>query len=119
MTLPAAWATLRPYVRPRPRWRELTFLLIVAVTLWLGSITLGTSLALRAAIIETGAVPTSLDGLIQSAHPTLLSIYLLGLLLAHVALVIVGRRTDQVLLPTIGLLGGLSLLLMERLPQDL
>ena len=30
-----------------------------------------------------------------------------------------GRRTDQVLLPVVGLLGGISLLLMERLPQDL
>ena len=30
-----------------------------------------------------------------------------------------GRRTDQVLLPAVGLLGGISLLLMERLPQDL
>ena len=30
-----------------------------------------------------------------------------------------GRRTDQVLLPAVSLLGGISLLLMERLPQDL
>ena len=30
-----------------------------------------------------------------------------------------GRRTDQVLLPAVGLLGGLGLLLMQRLPQDL
>jgi cell division protein FtsW (lipid II flippase) len=30
-----------------------------------------------------------------------------------------GRRTDQVLLPAVGLLGGISLLLMERLPQNL
>ena len=37
----------------------------------------------------------------------------------HAALVIAGRRTDQILLPTVGLLGGIGLLLMERLPQDL
>jgi cell division protein FtsW (lipid II flippase) len=49
----------------------------------------------------------------------LLAIYLAGLAVAHVALVMTGRRTDQILLPTVGLLGGLSLLLMERLPQDL
>ena len=37
----------------------------------------------------------------------------------HGALVLAGRRTDQILLPTIGLLGGIGLLLMERLPQNL
>ena len=37
----------------------------------------------------------------------------------HAALVLAGRRTDQFLLPTVGLLGGIGLLLMERLPQDL
>ena len=30
-----------------------------------------------------------------------------------------GRRTDQILLPTVAMLGGISLLLMQRLPQDL
>ena len=30
-----------------------------------------------------------------------------------------GRRTDQLLLPAVGLLGGIGLLLMIRLPQDL
>jgi cell division protein FtsW (lipid II flippase) len=34
-------------------------------------------------------------------------------------LVVAGRRTDQILLPAVGLLGGIGLLLMERLPQDL
>jgi len=37
----------------------------------------------------------------------------------HLAQVITGRRTDQVLLPAVALLGGIGLLLMERLPQDL
>ena len=46
-------------------------------------------------------------------------IYLGALLAAHVAQVLAGRRTDQVLLPAVGMLGGLGLLLMERLPQDL
>jgi cell division protein FtsW (lipid II flippase) len=50
---------------------------------------------------------------------SLLAVYLGGLVTAHLALVLSGRRTDQILLPTIGLLGGISLLLMERLPQDL
>ena len=38
---------------------------------------------------------------------------------AHLAQILAGRRTDQILLPTVGLLGGIGLLLMERLPQDL
>ena len=48
-----------------------------------------------------------------------LGLYLAGLGLAHLILVVTGRRTDQILLPTVGLLGGISLLLMERLPQNL
>ncbi len=41
------------------------------------------------------------------------------LVAAHLAQVFAGRRTDQILLPTVAVLGGLSLLLMQRLPQDL
>ncbi len=37
----------------------------------------------------------------------------------HLAFVGAGRRTDQVLLPTVGMLGGIGLLLMQRLPQTL
>ena len=114
-----AWAALRPYLRPRPRWRELSLLALVAVTLWVGSVTLGTTLNLRAATIAAGTPPPSLTGLIEASRPELLWIYLGALLVAHLALVLVGRRTDQVLLPTIAMLGGLSLLLMERLPQEL
>ncbi len=33
--------------------------------------------------------------------------------------ILAGRRSDQVLLPVVGMLGGISLLLMQRLPQDL
>ena len=45
--------------------------------------------------------------------------YLVALGLAHLAQVLAGRRSDEVLLPVVGLLGGISLLLMQRLPQDL
>ena len=41
-----------------------------------------------------------------------------GLLICHAAFVLSGRRMDQMLLPVVGLLGGLSLLFMERLPQQ-
>ena len=51
--------------------------------------------------------------------PLALAIYLGALFAAHLAFVVTGRRTDQVLLPAVGMLGGISLLLMERLPQDL
>ena len=51
--------------------------------------------------------------------PQGLTIYLVALGLAHLAQVLAGRRSDEVLLPVVGLLGGISLLLMQRLPQDL
>jgi cell division protein FtsW (lipid II flippase) len=96
-------------IRPRFRRRELGLLVLVAVALVAGSISLGTTQALMA------------DGklVVQAANPGRLAVYLGALAAAHLAQVLAGRRTDQVLLPAVGLLGGLSLVLMERLPQDL
>ena len=96
-------------LRPRARRRETGLLIVVAVVLALGSISLG-------------ATQRELAGQKVSWTPAdagQLVIYLAALGAAHLALVLAGRRADQVLLPTIGLLGGISLLLMERLPQDL
>jgi len=90
-------------IHPRSRWTETRLLLIVGVALIVGSISLGAGLTGRLAPYE----------------PTLLVIYLLTLAGAHVANVLAGRRSDEVLLPVVGLLGGISLLLMQRLPQDL
>ncbi|HET9082855.1 MAG TPA: FtsW/RodA/SpoVE family cell cycle protein [Candidatus Limnocylindrales bacterium] len=90
-------------IHPRPRWTETRLLLVVAVALVVGSISLGAGLTGRLAPYE----------------PTLLVIYLVTLAGAHVANVLAGRRSDEVLLPVVGLLGGISLLLMQRLPQDL
>jgi cell division protein FtsW (lipid II flippase) len=90
-------------IRPRLRRRELVLLLIVAAVLVAG----GASLAMT----RTGAV-----GIAGGTH---LAIYAAALLAVHVAQSLAGRRTDQVLLPTVGLLGGLGLLLMIRLPQTL
>ena len=90
-------------IRPRPRWQELRLLAFVGLALVVGSVSLG-------------ATVTKKFGLYDA--PDLL-IYLGALLGAHLAQVLAGRRTDQVLLPTVGLLGGISLLLMQRLPQDL
>ncbi len=90
-------------IRPRPRWTETRLLLLVAVALIVGSISLGASLGGRLMIWAPGA----------------LVIYLSALGLAHLAQVLAGRRSDEVLLPVVGMLGGISLLLMQRLPQDL
>jgi cell division protein FtsW (lipid II flippase) len=113
MTSPAQATLALPRIlgpiRPRPRWREARLLAVVAVTILVGSISL--ALAQRA--------PDAPPGGLEPAEPFHLTVYLGVLLLAHVALVMAGRRTDQVLLPAVGLLGGISLLLMERLPQNL
>jgi cell division protein FtsW (lipid II flippase) len=90
-------------IRPRPRWTEARLLAIVAVALIIGSISLG----------------ASLGGRLMVWAPQALTIYLLALGLAHLAQVLAGRRSDEVLLPVVGLLGGISLLLMQRLPQEL
>ncbi len=90
-------------IRPRPRWQEARLLLLVALTLLVGSVSLGATVTGSFVPADAGA----------------LAIYLAALATAHVAQVLAGRRTDQVLLPVVGLLGGISLLLMQRLPQDL
>ncbi|HYN69467.1 MAG TPA: FtsW/RodA/SpoVE family cell cycle protein [Candidatus Eisenbacteria bacterium] len=103
-------------MRPRPRRTELGLLLIVGLALTLGSVSLGATERLRAATLAGTSEPVDL---LTPAHPDLLVVYLGILFAAHLTLIVAGRRTDQVLLPTIGLLGGIGLLLMERLPQDL
>ncbi|MFL5685645.1 MAG: FtsW/RodA/SpoVE family cell cycle protein [Chloroflexota bacterium] len=90
-------------IHPRPRWSEARLLLIVGVALVVGSVSLG----------------AGLTGRIAPYQPVLLAIYLVALGGAHIAHVLAGRRSDEVLLPVVGLLGGISLLLMQRLPQDL
>ena len=90
-------------IRPRARWTESLLMLIVAVALLVGSISLslGTS------------------GRFAPYDPRGLTIYIATLGIAHLGQVLAGRRSDQILLPVVGLLGGISMLLMERLPQDL
>ncbi len=112
----SALAVTSPPIQPRLRGRELGLLLVVAVALLVGSVSLGATQRLEAAVLSGG---TGLPLVLSPANPGLLAAYLLGLLVAHLALVVSGRRTDQVLLPTVGLLGGVGLLLMERLPQSL
>jgi cell division protein FtsW (lipid II flippase) len=90
-------------IRPRPRWLELRLLVLVAIALVFGSLSLGATVNGSFRLYDAGG----------------LAIYLTALLAAHVAQVLARRRTDQVLLPTVAMLGGISLLLMQRLPQDL
>ena len=89
-----------------------TLLGVVAVAPDVGSVSLGATLAARGA--DGGA------GIRRRVHARTArrscAIYLGALLVAHLAQVLAGRRTDQVLLPAVGLLGGIGLLLMERLP---
>ena len=78
-------------------------MLIVAITLIAGSVSLS----------------LGVNGALAAYDVRGLSIYLATLGIAHLGQVLAGRRSDQILLPVVGLLGGISLLLMQRLPQDL
>ncbi len=90
-------------IRPRPRWQELRLLGLVALALATGSLSLG----------------LTVNGTFGLYDPGALAIYVAALFVAHLAQVLAGRRTDQILFPAVAMLGGLSLLLMQRLPQDL
>jgi len=103
-------------IRPRLRGRELGLLTIVAAALVAGSLSLGSTQRLQAAIADGKDIPANL---FVPAEPGLIAIYLGALFAVHLLLVVAGKRTDQLLLPTVGMLGGIGLLLMTRLPQDL
>ena len=103
-------------LHPRPRNVELALLLLAAAALTVGGASLGATerwLGAQAA----GEVPASYG--FAPPDPRGLAVYLAALLAVHVAFVLAGRRTDQILLPTVGMLGGIGLLLMQRLPQGL
>jgi cell division protein FtsW (lipid II flippase) len=102
-------------IRPRPRWREAYLLFAVAVALVVGSLSLGSTWSWQEASAPGATVPPSA----QFADFAQLAVFLAAFGLVHLAQVVTGRRTDQVLLPAIMLIGGIGLLLMERLPQDL
>ena len=95
-------------IRPRPRGRETKLLAVVAITILVGSVSLELSRRI--------ADPGESQGL-SPANPMHLAVYLGLIGLAHLVLILSGRRMDQVLLPAVAMLGGISLLLMERLPQ--
>jgi cell division protein FtsW (lipid II flippase) len=90
--------------------------MIVALALYAGSVSLGATERLQEQARNGAPGPVDMN---TPADPLLLLVFLGALFAVHVVHVFAGRRTDQILLPTIGLLGGIGLLLMERLPQDL
>jgi peptidoglycan glycosyltransferase len=96
-------AALGWQIRPRPRTREMALLLAVGVALFAGWASLRATAPRDAAVGDSAAL--------------LAYLALLGAI--HLAFVLTGRRMDQILFPVVALLGGLSLLLMLRLPQDL
>lgn len=105
-----------PRIRPRLRNVELGLLAIVATALVVG----GASLGATERWLQAQAAGEKLPAFgFAPPDPRGLGAYLLALLMVHVAFVLAGRRTDQILLPAVGMLGGIGLLLMQRLPQDL
>ncbi len=114
--LAQAHAARRFRVQPRVRRTEFSLLVIVAITLLVGGASLGAGLdAQRAA--AAGTTPSTIDLMPPDLRG--LVVYIVALFVVHLAFVLAGRRTDQVLLPATALLGGIGLLLMQRLPQDL
>ena len=89
----------------------------MAIALYVGSVSLGATQRLQEKLLDGGGP----DGSTWRRPRTRGCSSSISALcsLVHAALVVAGRRTDQLLLPTVGLLGGIGLLLMERLPQDL
>jgi cell division protein FtsW (lipid II flippase) len=100
---PSAGAPPIRRVRPRWRGREARLLSLVGLVLLVGWVGLASTEAQQLTL----------------GDPRALLVLLAMLAAVHLVLVVDGRRRDQVLLPVVGLLMGLSVLLMSRLPQDL
>ena len=90
-------------IRPRLRRRELGLLVLVMVTLTVG----------------WASYVSFRDGHLELADTSALATYFVALLAIHALFVLSGRRMDEILFPTAALLAGISLMMMERLPQDL
>ena len=101
-------ASLRHLPRPRLRRTETVLLALVTVALILGFVTLRTQQAIAAG-----------HDRITLGDPTIPLVYLGFVWIVHALFVLTGRRSDELLLPPVALLGGLGLLLATRLPQGL
>ena len=99
----AVQAFNRVGIRPRLRRRELGLLILVSIALTVGWI----------------SYVSFRDGRLELADTAILTTYLVALFVIHALFVISGRRMDEILFPTAAMLAGISLLMMQRLPQDL
>ena len=99
----AARALHRAGIRPHLRRRELGLLLVVGAGLTVG----------------WASYVSFRDGRLELADTGILATYLTALAVIHILFVMTGRRMDEVLFPAASLLAGISLLMMQRLPQDL
>ncbi len=90
-------------IRPRLRRRELGLLILVSVALTVGWM----------------SYVSFRDGRLELSDTSILTTYIVALFVIHALFVISGRRMDEVLFPTAAMLAGISVLMMQRLPQDL
>jgi cell division protein FtsW (lipid II flippase) len=94
--------------RPRLRRNETGLLALVTVAVLLGFVTLRSQQA-----VDAG------HDRLTIGDPTVPLIYLGAVWAVHGLFLLTARRSDQFLLPAVALLGGLGLLLANRLPQSL
>jgi cell division protein FtsW (lipid II flippase) len=86
-----------------PRWRELGFLLPLFVIVPLG---FAITHAAMTDLFETGPLQIAV-------------IYAALFVAAHLVLVVSGHRGDQLLLPTVGVIGAFGMVMLNRLPQGI
>ncbi len=72
-------------------------------------------------LVPLGFVVThiALSGTFEAGDLGLALIYIGILVAAHLVLVLSGHRGDQLLLPAVGAIGGIGIVMLNRLPQDL
>jgi cell division protein FtsW (lipid II flippase) len=72
-------------------------------------------------LVPFGFVVTNiaLSGAFESGDLTLAVGYVAIFVVAHLLLVAFGHRGDQLILPAVGAMGGLGIIMLHRMPQDL
>ena len=61
----------------------------------------------------------AVSGALDAGDLTLALVYVSLFVVAHLVLVAFGHRGDQLILPAVGALGGIGIIMLNRLPQDL
>ncbi len=61
----------------------------------------------------------ALSGALETGDLTMAVGYVALIAVAHVVLVASGHRGDQLVLPAVGVMGGIGMIMLNRLPQDL